>query len=353
MAEPDAASDGSVTTPTVDDQNSSNKKVPSERKKKPLAPAPRDVILRFLSELRTWPSTRLEDIGVGRWRWRILGAVLLLPPLPEGLSASELTDIVDAFLAAHKNVRCIVALDGKINGELRTPQVTLLTPQASTETIHTENGIQFKVRCPNFVSPPAGVELPLLFAVQLDVTKVMFAAGNGTERMRFAEFDVKGQVVVDMFAGIGYFTLPVAKYGRPSRLIALEKNPDSAHFLRQNIVLNKVSDIVTVYEGDNRETALEWLGRCDRVFMGYLPSAEPFIERALQLANPQRCIVHYHYFASKEDAPAVPEAHLLPHLDVIGRKATSSVTVLHIENVKNYAPHLWHFVADVLIVANG
>jgi tRNA wybutosine-synthesizing protein 2 len=184
---------------------------------------------------------------------------------------------------------------------------------------------------------------------QLDVTKVMFAAGNGTERMRFAKFDVKDQVVADMFAGIGYFTLPVAKYGKPRRLIALEKNPNSAHFLRENIVLNKVSDIVTVYEGDNRETAEEWLGKCDRVFMGYLPSAEPFFPRALQLAHPRKCILHYHYFSSKEDSTTVPLTHLMPHLEAIGRNTSTKVTLLHIENVKNYAPHLWHYVADMLL----
>jgi tRNA G37 N-methylase Trm5 len=85
------------------------------------------------------------------------------------------------------------------------------------------------------------------------------------------------------------------------------------------------------------------------VFMGYLPSAEPFFPRALQLAHPRKCILHYHYFSSKEDSTTVPLTHLMPHLEAIGRNTSTKVTLLHIENVKNYAPHLWHYVADMLL----
>lgn len=65
----------------------------------------------------------------------------------------------------------------------------------------------------------------------------MFASGNGTERMRFSKIHAIGEVVVDMFAGIGYFTVPLAKHGAPSIIHAIEKNPESFRFLNDNIGL--------------------------------------------------------------------------------------------------------------------
>lgn len=43
----------------------------------------------------------------------------------------------------------------------------------------------------------------------LDVTRCMFSSGNVTERARMGRQACKDQVVVDLFAGIGYFTLPM------------------------------------------------------------------------------------------------------------------------------------------------
>lgn len=45
-----------------------------------------------------------------------------------------------------------------------------------------------------------------------DVTKTMFSSGNITEKMRVAKFDCTGQTVVDLYAGIGYYTLQYLKH---------------------------------------------------------------------------------------------------------------------------------------------
>ena len=42
----------------------------------------------------------------------------------------------------------------------------------------------------------------------LDAAKCMFSSGNVSEKMRVARFGCGGETVVDLFAGIGYFTLP-------------------------------------------------------------------------------------------------------------------------------------------------
>jgi len=58
-------------------------------------------------------------------------------------------------------------------------------------------------------------------AYSLDVTKCMFSSGNTTERQRMAKLQCCGETVVDLYAGIGYYTLPfLCKAGMGSHCTA-------------------------------------------------------------------------------------------------------------------------------------
>lgn len=47
-----------------------------------------------------------------------------------------------------------------------------------------------------------------------DATKCIFSWGNLSEKLRVARLDCKDEVIVDLFAGIGYFVLPfLVRYG--------------------------------------------------------------------------------------------------------------------------------------------
>ena len=82
-------------------------------------------------------------------------------------------------------------------------------------------------------------------------TKVMFCKGNGTEKQRLGgpSVDCAGDVVVDLFAGIGYFTLPFLVLGNAAHVFACDINPDSVAALRSNVARNGVSSRCTIYQG--------------------------------------------------------------------------------------------------------
>ena len=178
----------------------------------------------------------------------------------------------------------------------------------------------------------------------------MFIVGNGTERMYVSTLKLKDEVVVDMFCGIGYFSLPLAKHNQLKALICIEKNETSFHYLRENVRSNKLENtgIVTIL-GDNRECGNDWVGKADRVFMGYLPTPVAFLPRAFAFLKPTGGIIHYHHTCSKQEF----ETLALLHMEQV-KSANFSLSnlcfhLLDFRVVKSYAPHIFHCVADILI----
>lgn len=265
-------------------------------------------------------------------KWHLIGRVAMLQNVEQKLACADravLAKIGEAYLKCPQiKAESIVLETEPPHGELRTPTVVVIAGSHDTLTKHLEDGVSY------FIDP----------------TLVMFASGNGTERMHFKRNIVCGaeDVVVDMFAGIGYFTVPLAlSPHRPKRIFALEKNPNSARFLRQNVETNGVGNVVQVCEGDNREVGNEAVGKASRVLMGYIPTPEQFIHRALQFLRPNEGgTLHYHYTATKEQMDSTPAAHIEPKLAEFGF-CISKVTV---RKIKNYGPHTLHYVADVEII---
>ncbi|HSA36032.1 MAG TPA: methyltransferase domain-containing protein, partial [Methanomassiliicoccales archaeon] len=168
--------------------------------------------------------------------------------------------------------------------------------------------------------------------------KVMFSSGNFDEKLRMASLDCRGETVVDMFAGIGYFTMPLAAKARAEKVIACEINPDAIGFLKKNIELNHVADRVTVFEGDNRQLPGEMFA--DRVVMGYVNVTWQFLPKAFSMVK-RGGIIHYQDTCSID---RIPDG-LIENV----RKGSGGrpFEILRIKEVKAYAPSISHMVLDV------
>lgn len=137
------------------------------------------------------------------------------------------------------------------------------------------------------------MSLHFSFRYQWDVTKCMFSIGNITEKLRIANFDCSNEIVVDLFAGIGYFVLPYLIHAKAKHVHACEMNPASVEALKGNLKSNKVEDRCTIYFGDNRTTAPTNVA--DRVNLGLIPSSELSWETACRaLKDETGGILHVH-----------------------------------------------------------
>jgi tRNA wybutosine-synthesizing protein 2 len=219
------------------------------------------------------------------------------------------------------NTRTVCSRTGEITGEERLPQLEVIAGVDNTETIHKENGCLYS----------------------LDVAKIMFAKGNLKERGRLTKLVKPNEIIVDLFAGIGYFSIPIAKFARPSKIYAIDINPTSILYLQKNIQLNRVEGKIEVILGDCREVVKK-LGRiANRLIMGYLPNTKEFLDSAFTVLKQNGGIIHYHDVFKEENLWDEP-------LGILKASAEKNGYVLEklLEKriVKSYAPKVVHVVID-------
>ncbi|MHC1710159.1 MAG: class I SAM-dependent methyltransferase family protein [Methanomassiliicoccales archaeon] len=248
-------------------------------------------------------------------KYERLGHVIVLR-LPEPLLPFR-HEIAEAYAKVLK-ARTVLLEKGIIRGVERRPDVEVLFG-TETETTHLESGILYR----------------------LDPTRVMFSSGNFDEKLRMASLDCRGETVVDMFAGIGYFTMPLAAKAGAEKVIACEINPEAVRFLRKNIELNDVAEKVTVFEGDNRDLPGE--GIADRVIMGYVNVTWEFLPKAFSLVR-KGGIIHYQDTFSIDRIPDGIVENLR------NGSGGRPFEILGIREVKAYAPSVSHMVADVRVL---
>jgi tRNA wybutosine-synthesizing protein 2 len=245
--------------------------------------------------------------------WQILGDIIIVT-LDEKLIDRKV-EIGKALLSYYPGCKTVL-LDRGISGQMRQPDREIIAGDY-TETVHKENGCFFK----------------------LDAMQVMFSQGNLAEKKRMSKMG-KDETVVDMFAGIGYFSIPIAVHAKPKKIISIEINPVSFGYLKENIALNRVGDIIEPISGDCAKVTPRMIA--NRVVMGYL-DGQGYLEAGIRALLPGG-ILHYH-----EAVPEAIESRPVDRIIEVVRKIGRNVEITGRRRIKKYAPGVWHVVVDAKV----
>jgi tRNA wybutosine-synthesizing protein 2 len=245
-------------------------------------------------------------------RWKRIGDVVILRLSVEARPyGPALGEIYGSVLGA----RTVLEDRSGIHGPLRTPDVRVLWGDG-TDTVHIEAGVRYS----------------------LDVARVMFSPGNIGERVGIADRVRPGSVVVDLFAGIGYFALPIALRRKEASVYACELNPVSFSYLVRNIRLNRVSNVVPLL-GDCREVAPR--GGADWVLMGHFDARE-YLDVAFSTLRGKGTIL-YHELCPKEQYPDA----MTRRLAAATRANWRDIVTIRTRIVKSFAPGILHVAAEL------
>ena len=130
--------------------------------------------------------------------------------------------IGETLLEQVKNAKSVFYQSSSVEGEFRTRDLEILAGDDKTETEYKESGCRFIV----------------------DVRKAFFSPRLSSERMRIAELVSDGEVIVNMFGGIGMFSIIAAKKKKCS-VYNIDINPDAANFCTIALPVPQPTPVIT------------------------------------------------------------------------------------------------------------
>ena len=246
-------------------------------------------------------------------------------------SEKESQRIAETILSIHKNVKTVLAQSGGVCGEFRLRGLKYVAGENKTTTFHRESGCLFSV----------------------DVEKCYFSPRLSYERLRIAKEVQKDEVVVNMFAGVGCFSILIAKHANPSKVYSIDVNPTACECMERNVRINKVYGKVVPLLGDAKDLIeRKFCGVADRVLMPLPEKASQYLPVAVSALNKRGGWVHYYDFvhASKEeDASEKVKMKVLEKLKDL--KIDCEVSLARI--VRSVGPNWYQVVLDVRVMKDG
>jgi tRNA (guanine37-N1)-methyltransferase len=241
--------------------------------------------------------------------------------LPE-LSAAEKRRLARVLAQEVRNVKCVYEQLGGIEGEFRLRKLKHLAGEKRTLTLHRENGCIFKV----------------------DLARCYFSPRLSTERLRIAGQVTPKERVLNMFAGVGPFSIPIAKMAG-AKVASCEINEYACDLHEENDRLNKVQDKVRVIRGDAAELPTNEKSKFDRVLMPHPSQADRFLPVALAMTR-TRAVIHYyrHILGKNEDEAS---ARLVEELSGV----VPAGTRIRTRKVREVGPRWLEMVADLRLPA--
>jgi len=267
----------------------------------------------------------IEDVSKVYNSFDIIGdiAIIKLPP-----NASEKAQIVaKTIMRIHKNVKTVLLQTSPVAGDFRLRGLIRVAGENKTSTIHREFGC--------------------LFAV--DVAQAYFSPRLAHERMRIAHLVEPNETIVNMFAGVGCFSIIIAKHSRALKVFSIDVNAAAFQFMQKNIRLNRVYDKVIPLLGDAKEIVDRRLLRtADRVLMPLPEKALDYLPYAVSALKASGGWIHYYDLehATKTERPSEKtKSKIIEKLDDL----SVNFEIPFIRVVRGTGPNWFQLAADIHI----
>ena len=192
--------------------------------------------------------------------------------------------IAEAIMKTQKRVKTVLCQVTPISGDLRLRKLKWVAGEKKTETTYNEHGCLFEV----------------------DLERCYFSPRLSYERMRISQRVQPGEVIVNMFSGVGCYSIIIAKHSAAEKIYSIDINSTAVGYMRENVKLNKVEGQVIPIQGDAKNVIEESLQNvADRVLMPLPKRAYEYLDYAVLALKPTGGWIHYYDFehANKGESP--------------------------------------------------
>jgi tRNA (guanine37-N1)-methyltransferase len=251
-----------------------------------------------------------------------IGDVVVIK-IPDGLAAKKQL-IAEAILANVKTAKAVFAQASAVKGDWRIRELEFVAGENRTVTEYKEHGCRFKV----------------------DMAKAYFSPRLSTERQRIASLVQDRETIVNMFAGVGTYSIIIAKLVKTCKVYSIDSNPVANDLCIENAKLNKVSDrVIAICDDATHAIESRLAGMADRVLMPLPERAEEFVAPAVS-ALKERGVVHYFAHVKADGKKGAKEAG---EKDAHEAFAPYHHKVENVTVVREVGPRIYQIVADVTV----
>jgi tRNA (guanine37-N1)-methyltransferase len=208
--------------------------------------------------------------------------------------------IAKHIMTSQRRIKTVLTPVTRITGDFRVRKLKHLAGENKTITCHKESGCTFKV----------------------DVEKCFFSPRLSYEHLRIAKLVQSGETVVNMFAGVGCFSIVIAKTAKKTKVYSIDVNPNAIQCMEENVRINYVGGSVFPMLGDSKDIINSKLqGIADRVLMPLPEIALEYLSHALSALKPTGGWIHYYdfqYAPAKENPTEKTKLKVAEKLECLG-----------------------------------
>ncbi len=258
-------------------------------------------------------------------RIEILGDIALIRKPLDFDDVEALRRLGEELLKRLPYVKSVWLAISPVRGMERVRQYLHLAGEKKSETIYREHGCSFV----------------------LDITKVYVSPVLGYDHIRTARMVRDGERILNMFAGIGGYSIVISKHAKPSYVLSIDLNPYAVKYLKTNVELNRVEHLNDVVLGEAISVTSSMPREFHRVLMP-LPELWREALRAALKAVKMGGYIHPHIFVeANRRKEAFEKASQIVGEELRSLGAMHRIVGGHV--IRSVGPRKYHVVLDIVI----
>ena len=264
--------------------------------------------------------TELEKLSSS---FDIIGTIAIIK-IPDSLTSKRKL-IADALIEEIRPVKSVFCQVSAIEGDYRLRKLELISGENSPITVYKEHGCTFKV----------------------DVINTYFSPRLSTERLRIAKLTEPNEVIVNMFGGVGTFSIIISRYNNSAKVYSIDSNPIAIDMCRQNIEINKLTGNVFPVLGDAEQEIHKGLkGIAKRVLMPLPEKAKDFVDAAVSSLENGSGTIHYFCHVGADNKKNAIQNGIM---DTSESFSKFDHTIRSVRVVREVGPRFYQIVSDVMV----
>ncbi|MEM3654289.1 MAG: class I SAM-dependent methyltransferase family protein, partial [Candidatus Bathyarchaeia archaeon] len=234
--------------------------------------------------------------------------------------------ISKSIVEKNKHIKTVLRIASPVSSNFRLRKYEWILGEKKTETIHKEFGCIFKV----------------------DLSKVYFSPRLHYERMRIAKQVKSNETIINMFAGIGCFSIIIAKHSKVANIYSIDINPYAIIYHLENVYLNKLNRKIITILGDSKKIiATLLLGKADRVLMPLPEKAYEYLDIAVKALKANKGIIHYYDFVYARKNKEDPKEKVIKKISLRAKELSLGLEVFGKRIVRSVGPNWYQVVLDL------